>query len=117
MSSYQLAQINLARAKYDLEDSRMQGFVESIDRINDLAEASPGFIWHFVDASAPIFVPASPIGPSALDQYVGLDKSTDSKSVRLQKHPRPICGSTQAIVRPHRRTIASAVVGAARRAT
>lgn len=53
MSSYQLAQINLARAKYDLEDSRMQGFVESIDRINDLAEASPGFIWRFVDASAP----------------------------------------------------------------
>lgn len=53
MPDNQLAQINLARAKYDLEDSRMQGFVESIDRINDLAEASPGFVWRLVDASAP----------------------------------------------------------------
>lgn len=40
-----IAQANLAIAKYPLDDLRMAGFVEQLDAVNALAEASPGFVW------------------------------------------------------------------------
>jgi hypothetical protein len=45
----QLAQINIAVIKYALEDPRMAGFVDNLDRINALAEASDGYIWRLQD--------------------------------------------------------------------
>ena len=45
----QLAQINVATLKYDLEDERVKGFVDNLDRINALAEAQDGFIWRLKD--------------------------------------------------------------------
>lgn len=43
--SYQLAQVNIAKALAPLDAPIMQGFVERLEHINQLAEASPGFIW------------------------------------------------------------------------
>ncbi|WPC07070.1 DUF3291 domain-containing protein [Pseudomonas benzenivorans] len=43
--TYQLAQVNIARALAPLDSPTMQGFVEQLDPINRLAEASPGFVW------------------------------------------------------------------------
>jgi hypothetical protein len=40
-----LAQINVATALYDLDDERMADFMDSLDRVNALAEATPGFVW------------------------------------------------------------------------
>lgn len=40
-----LAQVNIATSLYDLDDSRMAGFVGKLDDVNALAENSPGFIW------------------------------------------------------------------------
>lgn len=46
MQQYQLAQINIAKMKgVDLQDPIMQEFTENLDRINGLAESSPGFVW------------------------------------------------------------------------
>ncbi len=45
MQSYHLAQLNLAQLKYELDTPEMKDFVANIDRINLLAEQSPGFIW------------------------------------------------------------------------
>ena len=45
MSNYELAQLNLARMREPLESPMMADFVANLDRINALAEASPGFIW------------------------------------------------------------------------
>ena len=45
MSQYQLAQLNVAKMKFDLDDPRMKEFVDNLDNINALAEESPGFIW------------------------------------------------------------------------
>lgn len=45
MSKYQLAQVNIAKAKAPLDDPVMKGFVDQLDHINQLAENSPGFIW------------------------------------------------------------------------
>lgn len=43
--TFQLAQINVARAKAPMADDLMKGFVEALDEINALADASPGFVW------------------------------------------------------------------------
>jgi hypothetical protein len=44
---YHLAQVNIARMKFPLDDPRMAEFVARIPEINALAETSPGFIWRF----------------------------------------------------------------------
>ena len=40
-----LAQINVAHIKGTAEDPFMAGFFDNLDRINKLAEESPGFVW------------------------------------------------------------------------
>lgn len=45
MSNYHLAQLNVAVAKAPLDSPVMADFVGNLDRINALAEASPGFVW------------------------------------------------------------------------
>ena len=41
----QLAELNVGYAAHDLDDPRMAGFMDNLDRINTLAERSPGFVW------------------------------------------------------------------------
>jgi Domain of unknown function (DUF3291) len=45
MSQYELAQLNIAVMKEPLDAPRMADFVANLDRINALAESSPGFVW------------------------------------------------------------------------
>jgi len=45
MSRYELAQLNIAHMKQPLESPTMADFVANLDRINALAESSPGFVW------------------------------------------------------------------------
>ena len=45
MSNYELAQLNVAVMKEPLESPSMADFVANLDRINALAESSPGFVW------------------------------------------------------------------------
>lgn len=45
MSAYELAQLNIAMMKEPLESPGMADFVANLERINALAEASPGFVW------------------------------------------------------------------------
>src|ERR1044071_6891781 len=45
MSAYELAQLNVALMREPLESPRMADFVANLDRINALAESSPGFVW------------------------------------------------------------------------
>jgi len=40
-----LAQMNVGTALYDLDDERMADFMHNLDRVNALAEATPGFVW------------------------------------------------------------------------
>ena len=41
----QLAQLNIARLLAPLDDPRLEGFVNNLDRVNGLGDASPGFVW------------------------------------------------------------------------
>ena len=45
MGQWQIAQMNVGTARYDLDDSRMAGFMGRLDEINALADASCGFVW------------------------------------------------------------------------
>ena len=47
--THQLAQINVGRLKYAAEDARLADFMNNLDHINGIAEASPGFIWRLKD--------------------------------------------------------------------
>jgi heme-degrading monooxygenase HmoA len=40
-----LAQLNIGRARYPLDDPRMAGFMNALDAINAIADRSPGFVW------------------------------------------------------------------------
>jgi hypothetical protein len=65
MSQYELAQLNIAVMKEPLDSPRMADFVANLDRINALAESSPGFVWRLQteegDATA-----LRPLGDSTL---------------------------------------------------
>ncbi|TNF90453.1 MAG: DUF3291 domain-containing protein [Gammaproteobacteria bacterium] len=45
MRKHHLAQLNIAKMKYPLDDPQMQEFVARLDEVNALADAAPGFVW------------------------------------------------------------------------
>lgn len=49
MSQYHLAQLNIATAIASMESEVMSEFVENLERINQLGEDSPGFVWRLKD--------------------------------------------------------------------
>ncbi|GAA2731614.1 DUF3291 domain-containing protein [Actinocorallia aurantiaca] len=52
-----LAQFNLARLRAPLDDPATEGFTANLDRINHLADASPGFVWRLVEKDDAVFNP------------------------------------------------------------
>lgn len=48
---HHLAQYNVAKLVAPLDDPRLAGFNESLDRINRLGDRSPGFVWRHQDAN------------------------------------------------------------------
>jgi hypothetical protein len=51
MSEDHVAQLNIARSLHALDDPRMAGFMANLDRVNAIAERSPGFVWRLKDES------------------------------------------------------------------
>jgi hypothetical protein len=51
MSVVHIAQLNIGRPLYALDDPRMVGFMDNLDRVNAIAERSPGFVWRLKDES------------------------------------------------------------------
>lgn len=47
MQEYELAQLNIALMVAPIESPILKDFVDSLDRINELAENSPGYVWRF----------------------------------------------------------------------
>jgi hypothetical protein len=44
-----LAELNIGKFRYPTTDPRMAGFMDNLDRVNALAERSPGFVWRLKD--------------------------------------------------------------------
>src|SRR5207302_10317437 len=50
-ANHHLAQLNIGRIRYEVNDPRMAGFVDNLAFVNAVAERSPGFVWRYQDAS------------------------------------------------------------------
>ncbi len=46
-----VAELNIVHRRYELDDPRFADFINNLDRINALAERSPGFVWRLKDDS------------------------------------------------------------------
>jgi Domain of unknown function (DUF3291) len=50
-ANHHLAQLNIGRIRYELDDPRMADFTNNLALVNGIAERSTGFIWRYVDES------------------------------------------------------------------
>jgi len=50
-SNHHLAQLNIGRIRYEIDDPRMPDFTNNLALVNDIAEGSAGFIWRYIDGS------------------------------------------------------------------
>jgi len=74
----ELAQLNIARLKAPLDSPELADFVANLDRINALAEASPGFIWRLKDETGNATSIESPWGA---DVIVNMSVWRDEKAL------------------------------------
>jgi hypothetical protein len=49
--NHHLAQLNIGRIRYEVDDPRMAGFTDNLALVNGLAERTSGFVWRYIDAS------------------------------------------------------------------
>ena len=49
--SRHLAQLNIGRIRYEIDDPRMADFANNLAMVNGLAERTPGFVWRYIDSS------------------------------------------------------------------
>lgn len=47
--TWQLAQLNIGRILYPTDDPRMADFMDNLDAVNAVADASDGFVWRLQD--------------------------------------------------------------------
>jgi len=77
MSRYHLAQLNIAMLREPLESPGMADFVANLERINALAEATPGYLWRLQDEAGD----ATAIRPFGADVLVNLSLWRDVQSL------------------------------------
>ncbi len=68
MPGFQLAQLNVAHLLEPLDSPRLADFVANLERINQLAEQSPGFVWRLQDEAGD----ATALRPFADDVIVNM---------------------------------------------
>ena len=50
-ANHHLAQLNIGRIRYEIDDPRMADFTDNLAMVNGLAERTPGFVWRYIDES------------------------------------------------------------------
>lgn len=48
-TGWQLAELNIAKARYENDDPRFKDFVDMIGPVNEMAERMPGYVWRLTD--------------------------------------------------------------------
>ena len=71
MSQFHLAEINIGRLRAAVDDPMIAEFVANLDRINALADATPGFVWRLTGAGND----ATDIKPDPADPLMALNLS------------------------------------------
>ena len=78
MAGYELAQMNVARLKAPLDSPQLADFVGALDRINAVADRSPGFVWRLQDDSGN----ATALHPMGEDIIVNMSVWQDPQSLQ-----------------------------------
>lgn len=78
MATYELAQLNIAQMREPLDSPLLADFVANLDRINALAEASPGFVWRLQTEDGD----ATGLRPFGDDTLVNVSTWTDLESLK-----------------------------------
>jgi hypothetical protein len=71
MTKFHLAQINIGRLRAPVDDPMIADFKANLDRINALADSSPGFVWRLVGEGGN----ATDIQPDANDPLLAVNMS------------------------------------------
>ena len=66
MTGFHLAQFNIAHLSAPIDAPQTTEFREALDRINALADASPGFVWRATGTGFDSEIPAEDIDPMIL---------------------------------------------------
>jgi len=77
-----LAELNIGRLRYEIDDPRMADFVNNLATINALAERSPGFVWRYQDDSGN----ATNTRPYADDRRIAINMSVWESVETLEKY-------------------------------
>ncbi len=78
MTSFELAQLNIARMVAPLESPEMSEFVDNLGPINALAEQSPGYVWRLQTEEGD----ATALQPFGDDWLVNMSVWADVKSLK-----------------------------------
>ncbi|HEY1931515.1 MAG TPA: DUF3291 domain-containing protein [Acetobacteraceae bacterium] len=64
MPAWHVAQMNVGTVRYPVDDPRVAEFMGALDRVNAMADATPGFVWRLQSAqgnATDILVSANPL--------------------------------------------------------
>jgi hypothetical protein len=78
MSRFELSQMNVARLRAPLDSPQLADFVGALDRINAVADRSPGFVWRLQDDSGN----ATALQPMGVDIIVNMSVWKDAQSLQ-----------------------------------
>ena len=112
--NHHLAQLNIGRIRYEIDDPRMADFTNNLARVNGLAERTPGFVWRYIDESGnststrPYADPKIAINLSVWENVEALERFV------LPDRSQAILQPPRGMVRAFRRPESSVVVGAGR---
>ncbi|MGH8197464.1 MAG: DUF3291 domain-containing protein [Steroidobacteraceae bacterium] len=78
MAQYELAQMNVARLRAPLDSPQLAEFVGALDRINAIADRSPGFVWRLQDEAGN----ATALRPMGEEFIINMSVWQDAKSLQ-----------------------------------
>ena len=78
MAQHELAQMNVARLRAPIDSPQLADFVDALDRINAVADSSPGFVWRLRDDSGN----ATALRPLGEDIIVNMSVWRDAESLQ-----------------------------------
>ena len=78
MARFELAQMNVARLRAPLDSPQLADFVGALDRINAVADGSPGFVWRLQDDSGN----ATALQPMGEDIIINMSVWKDPQSLQ-----------------------------------
>ena len=98
-----LAEVNVARLRYPLADPRAADFVDNLDRVNALAEASDGFVWQLKDETGNA-TQISAYDDPAIIINISVWRSVEAlEAFAYRGHPSPFRPAAEGMVRALRR--------------